>query len=390
MCQHPVNCIIPPHMLKNIAEKGSSYSSKKAVMTLVSTEQLRGRRVGITSVAKMFPSPGEGTGKKNRIVYNAANGLTLPGLILRKEGDPPVADAAANEAYEGCGATYDLFHDVYQRNSVDGRGLKLESTVHYQESYDNAFWDGRQMVYGDGDEDMEPDERIFNRFTSSIEIIAHELAHGVSQNETNLAYWQDSGALNESFSDIFGILVKQYKKKQTVIESDWIIGSKLFTENVKAIGIRSMIEPGTAYDDPVLGKDPQPGHLHDYVTTTSDNGGVHINSGIPNRAFAMAAMEIGGYAWEKTGLVWYKTLTEGIREDSQFQDAADLTTYYAGELFGYGSVEQHGVIKGWKSVGIIPTASKDPRTKNPSDNNVPGCLGGLLSAAAKASSINRG
>lgn len=389
MCDHPIQCILPPHLLKNIAENGSSYSSKKAVMTLVSTEQLRGRRVGITNVAKMFPSTVVTSGK-NRVVYNASNGLTLPGLVLRKEGDPPVADPAANEAYEGCGATYDLFYNVYQRNSVDGRGLKLESTVHYQDSYDNAFWDGRQMVYGDGDEDMEEGERIFNRFTTSIEIIAHELTHGVSQNETNLAYWQDSGALNESFSDVFGILVKQYKYRQTVLESDWIIGSKLFTENVNAVGIRSLLEPGSAYDDPTLGKDPQPGHVRDYVSTTADNGGVHINSGIPNRAFAISAIEIGGYAWEKTGLIWYKTLTEGIREDSQFQDAADLTTYYAGELYGYGSIEQNGVIKGWKSVGIIPTISGGSKNRYPSDNRAPGCLSGLLSAATKASSINRG
>lgn len=390
MCHQPIQCIIPPHLLKNIAEKGSSYSSKKAIMTLVSTEQLRGRRVGITNVASMFPSTADGPDKKERVVYNAANGLTLPGLILRKEGDPPVKDLAANEAYDGCGDTYDLFHDVYQRNSVDGRGLKLESTVHYQESYDNAFWDGRQMVYGDGDEDMDEGERIFNRFTSSVEVIAHELTHGVSQNEANLAYWQDTGALNESFSDIFGILVKQYKYKQTVLETDWLIGTKLFTENVKARGIRSLIEPGSAYDDPILGKDPQPGQMSDYVSTTADNGGVHINSGIPNRAFAMAANEIGGFAWEKTGLIWYKTLTEGTKEDSQFQDIADQTTYFAGELFGFGSLEQNGVVTGWRSVGIVPSISTKPKQSTPGNNNAPGCLFGLLNTAAKYRAINKG
>ncbi|HWS23562.1 MAG TPA: M4 family metallopeptidase [Anaerolineales bacterium] len=390
MCHQPINCIIPPHMLKNIAEKGSSYSSKKAVMTMVSTEQLRGRRIGIANVAKMFPSTIKGEGKKERIVYSAANGLTLPGLIIRKEGDPPVRDISANEAYDGCGDTWDLFHDIYQRDSVDDRGLKLESTVHYQESYDNAFWDGRQMVYGDGDEDMQPEERIFNRFTRSVEIIAHELTHGVSQNEANLTYWQDTGALNESISDVFGILVKQYKYKQTVLESDWIIGSRLFSENVSASGIRSMIEPGSAYDDPILGKDPQPGHLRDYVSTSSDNGGVHINSGIPNRAFSLAAIEIGGYAWEKTGLIWYKTLIGGLREDSQFQDAADLTAFFAGDLFGFGSLEQNAVVHAWKSVGLIPTLSKKPKENLPTNSDSPGCLLGLMSAISNFRTINKG
>lgn len=390
MAHSPVQCIIPPHMLKNIAEKGSSYSSKKAVMTMVSTEQLRGRRVGIGNVAHMFPTVNVGDWKKNRIVYNAANGLTLPGLILRREGEPPVRDVAANEAFDGCGDTWDLFHDIYDRNSVDGRGLKLESTVHYQESYDNAFWDGRQMVYGDGDEDMDPEDRIFNRFTRSVEIIAHELTHGVSQNEANLTYWQDTGALNESFSDVFGILVKQYKYKHTVLETDWIIGSRLFTENVRASGIRSLIEPGSAYDDPILGKDPQPGHLKDYVITSSDNGGVHINSGIPNRAFALAAIEIGGYAWEKTGMVWYKTLISGMREDSQFQDAADQTAYYAGELFGFGSLEQNAVVRSWRSVGLIPTISKFPKDNSPAEESSPGCLIGLLSSASKIRGFNKG
>ena len=190
-----------------------------------------------------------------------------------------------NEAYDYSGATYDLFKTIYNRNSIDDNGMKLDSTVHYQKGYDNAFWNGNQMVYGDGDEDLPPDQQLFNRFTKAIDVVGHELTHGVTQFEANLTYFQQSGALNESFSDVFGSLVKQYHLQQSAVDADWIIGEGLFTANVAGKGIRSMKAPGTAYNDPVLGKDPQPDHMKDYVNTSSDNGGVHINSGIPNYAF---------------------------------------------------------------------------------------------------------
>ena len=150
---------------------------------------------------------------------------------------------------------------------------------------------------------------MFNRFTVAVDVIGHELTHGVTQFEAKLAYWDQSGALNESFSDIFRSLVKQKKLNQTADQADWLIGAGLFTSNVKGLAIRSMKEPGTAYDDPLLGKDPQPAHMRHYVNTTSDNGGVHINSGIPNRAFYLAALEIGGHAWERAGKIWYMTFT---------------------------------------------------------------------------------
>jgi Zn-dependent metalloprotease len=235
---------------------------------------------------------------------------------------------------------------------VDNKGLKLDSTVHYQKGYDNAFWDGKQMVYGDGDEDQPTVERLFNRFTIAIDVIGHELTHGVTQYEANLAYWDQAGALNESFSDVFGSLVKQYQQKQTADQADWVIGEGLLTSNVNGFGLRSMKAPGTAYDDPVLGKDPQPGYMKDYVRTVEDNGGVHINSGIPNHAFYTTAMELGGFAWEKAGRIWYKTLTEKLLERSTFQQACDLTIQTASELFGSNSLEEKAVKKGWAEVGI--------------------------------------
>jgi Zn-dependent metalloprotease len=262
---------------------------------------------------------------------------------------------------------------VFQRNSIDGNGMRLDSTVHYRMGYDNAFWDGEQMVYGDGDEDLPADERLFNRFTIAIDVIGHELTHGVTQFEAKLQYFQQPGALNESMSDVFGSLVKQYQRQQIASEADWIIGEGLLTDNVNGVGIRSMKAPGTAYDDPVLGKDPQPAHMKDYVNTISDNGGVHINSGIPNHAFYVTALELGGFAWEKAGQIWYVTLKDRLTATSKFQDCANLTYQVAGELYGAGSIEQQAVKKGWDTVGL--TVGGGP-TPPPPDGG--GCLGALL------------
>lgn len=348
---HSVFCITPPHMLKEIVRNGTSTQRETAVKTLISSEQMRGQRRAMKSMAP-FMDKAAPTVNKQRAVYDAKNGTKLPGTLVRSEGSPAVADPAVNEAYDGSGVTYDLYFDIFGRNSIDNNGLKLDSTVHYQKGYDNAFWDGKQMVYGDGDENLPIADRLFNRFTIALDVIGHELTHGVTQYEANLAYWEQSGALNESLSDVFGSLVKQYQRKQTADQADWIIGEGLFTSNVIGVGIRSMKAPGTAYNDPVLGKDPQPAHMKDYVKTVEDSGGVHINSGIPNHAFYVTALELGGYAWEKAGLIWYKTLTDMLKAQSTFQEACDLTFEAAGEIYGTNSLEQQAVKKGWSEVGI--------------------------------------
>ncbi|HEX5810358.1 MAG TPA: M4 family metallopeptidase [Anaerolineales bacterium] len=369
----PVNCFVPPHILKNIATKGTPSQKNFAIDTLKLSAQMRGQRQALADfAAATFRVAGGG---KDRVIYDAKNGSSLPGTVVRKEGEPPSADVAVNEAYDGSGVTYDLFNNVYQRNSIDGNGMRLDSTVHYRQGYDNAFWDGEQMVYGDGDENLPVDERLFNRFTIAIDIVGHELTHGVTQFEAKLQYFQQPGALNESMSDVFGSLVKQYQLQQIASEADWIIGAGLLTENVNGVGIRSMKEPGTAYDDEVLGKDPQPGHMRDYVNTINDNGGVHINSGIPNRAFYMTAMELGGFAWERAGQIWYVTLKDKLTATSKFQDCAEMTYQAAAELFGAGSIEQQAVRKGWAEVGITISGGGGP-TPEPEPGG--GCLSALL------------
>lgn len=358
---HPVNCIVPPHMLEEIATNGSQKQRELAISTLKASEQMRGQRRALADfTAATFRVAATG---KERIVYDARNGTSLPGTPVRKEGDGPTSDPAVDEAYDGSGATYDLFKEIYNRNSIDDKNMRMDSTVHYRKGYDNAFWNGEQMVYGDGDEDQPAEDRLFNRFTIAIDIIGHELTHGVTQFEAKLVYSFQPGALNESMSDVFGSLVKQRYLNQPASEADWIIGAGLLTENVNGVGIRSMKEPGTAYNDPVLGKDPQPGHMKDYVSTVSDNGGVHINSGIPNRAFYITAMELGGNAWEKAGQIWYVTLRDKLAANSQFQDCANLTYTVAEELFGVGSLEQQAVKKGWAEVGIAIGDTPIPPTE---------------------------
>ena len=366
-----MNCFIPPHILMNIATKGTVGQRNMAISTLKASEQMRGQRQALSEfTAAAFRVA---VGGKERIVYDAKHGSSLPGTAVRRENDPATPDVGVNEAFDGSGVTYDLFQNVYERNSIDNNGMRLDSTVHYQTGYDNAFWNGEQMVYGDGDEDQPESERLFNRFTIALDVIGHELTHGVTQFEAKLTYSLQPGALNESMSDVFGSLVKQYKLGHTATEADWIIGAGLLTSNVNGVGIRSMKAPGTAYDDPVLGKDPQPAHMKDYVTTISDNGGVHINSGIPNHAFYVAAVDLGGSAWEKAGQIWYVTLRDKLAANSKFQDCANLTFQTAGELFGAGSIEQQAVQKGWAEVGLM-TDGGGP-TPPPSND---GCLSSLL------------
>jgi len=350
---------IPPYIIESIIERGSPKQKERAHKMLALSSQIRDRRQSRPGVvlSGMTAAPGQ----KYRLIHDAHFGSDLPGLLIRSEGAAPTGDKAADEAYEGAGQTYDLFNDIFGRNSIDGNGMNLVSTVHYMQGYDNAFWDGEQMVYGDGDEDLPEEERLFNRFTIAVDVIGHEMTHGVADYTSRLAYRDQSGALNESFSDIMGILVKQRFLGQTAEEADWLIGAGLFTSLIKGKALRSMKEPGTAYDDPLIGKDPQPGHMKDYVKTTSDSGGVHINSGIPNRAFYRAAINTGGYAWERAGKIWYITLRDKLTENSDFQDAAEKTWQTAVDLFGKSSREQQAVIEGWKEVGIMVHTGKKVR-----------------------------
>jgi len=287
------------------------------------------------------------TPKQQRTIFTAQGQETLPGAPVRREGAARTGDAAVDEAYDNLGATFDFYWQVLRRASVDDKNLPLNATVHYGQGYDNAFWNGEQMVFGDGD------GQIFNRFTIAPEVIGHELTHGVTQYTAQLEYQGQAGALNESVSDVFGSLIKQYKLRQRADQADWLIGAGLFTPAVHGAALRSMKAPGTAYDDPVLGRDPQPGDMGGYVNTEDDDGGVHINSGIPNHAFYLVATKIGGNAWEAPGHIWYETLRgPSLRPDADFQAFATLTAETAGRLYGEKGTQQQAVIASWAEVGV--------------------------------------
>jgi Zn-dependent metalloprotease len=330
-------------MLRAIISNGDPGQQALAWSTLTDSEQFRGERRVLTVLS---PLAAVSPGRKRRTVYDARHQYDLPGRLVRSEGGPRSKDPRVNEAYDGAGSTYDMFKKIFLRNSIDDRGMRIDSTVHYGVAYDNAFWNGKQMVYGDGD------GRIFGPFTRALDVICHELMHGITQHEAALNYRGQPGALNESFSDVFGSLLKQYRRRQTAEQADWLIGEALFLPGVKAKGIRSLRAPGTAYNDPVLGKDPQPGHMDDYIVTQDDNGGVHLNSGIPNRAFYELAIRLKGFAWEKAGRIWYRALTDKLRAGSSFHDAMTMTVTAAAELYGSNSLEQKAVREAWFEVGL--------------------------------------
>ncbi|HWI34568.1 MAG TPA: M4 family metallopeptidase [Lapillicoccus sp.] len=300
-----------------------------------------------------------------RAVYDAQHQSKLPGQLVRGEGKPPTTDDSVNRAYDGLGATWQRYWSAFQRNSLDAKGLELVASVHYEEQYDNAFWDGQQMVFGDGD------GTYFNDFTSSVDVIGHELAHGVTQYTAGLTYVTQSGALNESVSDCFGSMVKQHVLGQNAADADWLIGEGLFTAKVQGVALRSMKAPGTAYDDPVLGKDPQPADMDGYVKLPADaqhdNGGVHTNSGIPNRAFYLAAASIGGRSWDGAGLVWYDVLTGStITKDIDFAGFARLTVDAAEARFGAGSSQARAVKDAWQTVKVLKATAKKTTKKTTS------------------------
>ncbi|WP_407839252.1 M4 family metallopeptidase [Streptomyces sp. DSM 116496] len=343
--RHPVFCtVVPPHLLDKIARSEDPARAAAARRTLELDASHRVRRL----MAVLPPAVETPSETPARTIYDAQHKTRLPGKKVRGEGEEAGQDASVNRAYAGLGATFELFLKGFGRHSIDDAGLPLDASVHYDRLYNNAFWDGSQMVFGDGDGDL------FLDFTVSVDVIGHELTHGVTQHTADLEYYGQSGALNESMSDVFGSLIKQYSLDQTAEDADWLIGAGLLGPSVDSgFALRSMKAPGTAYEDDELGKDPQPATMDDYVRTSRDNGGVHINSGIPNHAFYLVATELGGKAWERAGRIWYDTLTGGeLGPKADFARFAALTTAAAVTRYGDGGAEHQALQKAWSTVGL--------------------------------------
>jgi Zn-dependent metalloprotease len=272
---------------------------------------------------------------------------------VRRDGDPPTGDPAVDEVFDAMATTHAFYGQVFDRDSLDGRGMPLEAVVHFSSSYNNAFWNGQRLIVGDGD------GRLFQRF-SAIDLLAHEMTHALAEVAAGLRFHAQSGALLESICDVMGILVKQWKLKQAdAEEGDWVFGAGVFAPGVKGVGLRSFAAPGTAYDDARLGKDPQPAHMRAYVETDSDNGGVHINCGIPNHAFYRLATALGGPAWERAGRIWYAALTSGaLTPTANFAAFAGLTAAIARRDYGTDSEEASATHAAWQAVGVAPRLSK--------------------------------
>jgi Zn-dependent metalloprotease len=337
------HCILPPGLLHKLAASGSEEVRRAALETLELDTRFRlaraeaaARNGGRPAQPVTFARVG---GKPQRTIYDQGHQeAQTPGTVVRSEGQAPVADTAVNQAYDGLGATYDYYWSLFQRDSIDGQGLPLLGLVHYGSDYDNAFWDNAgHMFFGDGD------GRLLTETTAGIDVIGHELTHGVTQHEANLVYSGQSGALNESISDVFGIQVKQRALGQTVEQSDWLIGEDIVGPELSP-ALRSMKDPGQANPH-----DEQPADMDGYVP----NGDVHLNSGIPNRAFCVVATALGGNAWDAAGPIWYAALCDpSLPSTATFSEFAKRTAIQAERAYGQTSAEAKAVHDGWEAVKV--------------------------------------
>ena len=302
MCSKHQCFIVPPHILEELAKQGS-ISCKK---TLNDTHRILQKR---NTVLNNLLIKEQETGKGERLVYDSQSKYQQRVALVRKEGEGAVNDETVNNAYDTSGFVLGYFKDTFGLNSINGEGMELISNIHYGKDYNNAYWDGDEMTYGDGD------QIEFKNFASAVDVVAHEITHGVTQFLANLEYRGQSGALNEHFSDVFGTVIKQKYHTQDIADADWFIGDTVVTKAFPGEAIRSLKAPGTANDF-----DRQPDHMKNYYSGTDDNHGVHINSGIPNKAFYLSCIEIG---LDECALIWYETL-KVLWRTANFNDLLEM------------------------------------------------------------------
>lgn len=245
-----------------------------------------------------------GTGEAKRFIYDSNNTTFQQLKLARKEGGAKVDDEIVNTAYEYAGVIRGYYKRQLNFDSFDNKGSDLIFNVHYGQDYNNAFWDGDEMTFGDGD------GKMFTSFVNSLDVMGHELGHGVIQFTANLDYEKEPGALNEHFADVFGAAIKQHALKQTAAEANWLIGDTIVGPSFPGKAIRSMIAPGTAYEG-----DPQPAHMDNFYRGSEDYYGVHINSGIPNKVFSTVSLAI---TTQKAVTIWFAALKQ-LSFDANFQ-----------------------------------------------------------------------
>lgn len=373
---HPLHHAVPPYILMSMAACDGAWEAPRSTLDLTAIPPAPGEsrgpdgetrkriatRARQTLLLDQALRRGRATthhdqgrllapaGRLVPVVSDARGTETTPGTLARAEGQGATGDHDVDNAYHGLTNVHAFLAELFKDSSPEGPGIVARSTVHYGLHYSNAFWDGTQIVMGDGD------GQIFNPFASSLSVMAHELGHGLLQHTTHLAYQGQSGALNESLADVFGALVEQYVNGHDAAGASWLIGRGLFTDQVRGTALRSMAAPGTAYDDPVLGKDPQPGTMAGYVHTDLDNGGVHLNSGIPNHAFHLFATALGGNAWETAGSLWFNAAARALPANAGFGIFAERTLLQARRENGTGSMVERALASAWDAVGVVPRA----------------------------------
>lgn len=335
--------IIPPDVLKKLASDRKMSDKVRAAArntAKVSAQMrlLREQSLALTVAAGAAARPMRALAKAPAItVYDCRHHQTLPGALVAKPGT--AKDATAKRAFKETTAVAAFYRTVFKRNSVDAAGMTLLSSVHYGVDYDNAMWNGTQMVYGDGD------NALFIDFTSGNDVIGHELTHGVTQHSLQLGYSGDAGGLNESLSDCFGSMFRQWQARQDAASADWLIGSDILGPTAKKKGytcLRNMADPA---DKHCIA--PQP-VKYSQITKGMDP---HYSSGPPNLAFCLACKGAGGKSWEKVGQVWYRAMTGfGPSPKMKMKDFAARTRSLAGSMFD--KTVAGAVDKAWKAVGL--------------------------------------
>ena len=328
---HKCRCMfIPPYVLDRMARSEREEVRKSALETVRQSTAVRLKRTDkekeISKMLYATAPPGQG----KRLVYDCQNKWELRVSLERKEGDPATSDDDVNKAYQYAGIVRDYLKKVLGRNSWDNNGKDIIANVHRGVNYNNAFWDGDEFAAGDGD------GIIFIGLARSLDVVAHEFGHGIVQSTANLDYYSQSGALNEHFADVFGTVITQYAEKQDEKTADWLIGNEIMGPELYGEALRSMAAPGEAYDNTIMGKDPQPAHMDNYYSGPGDNRGVHINSGIPNKAFYLFAKERGT---ETAARIWYHAL-QNLWSKAYFNDAVEVIAESARTLIKAGKVTE--------------------------------------------------
>ena len=272
-------------------------------------------------------------------VADCHHGQSLPGSPIANPEQS--TDQTIKRAAVETKAVAEFYKTVFGRNSIDNAGMTMASSVHFGRNYNNAFWNGSRMTYGDGD------NVIFIDFTKSTDVIAHELTHGVTQYSLQLSYSNQAGGLNESVSDVFGSMFRQWRAGQDVSKADWLIGKEIMGPGATARGftcLRDMANPGAKH---CLA--PQPVNFSQFKPGMDP----HESSGIPNLAFCKAAKQIGGKSWEKAGQIWYKALT-GFppRPNLTMTAFAKRTRQLATQMYPRDAAVAHAIDAGWVAVGL--------------------------------------